>query len=218
MKILLACEESQRVCIEFRKLGHDAFSCDIKPCSGGHPEWHIQGDVSEILKIKWDMIIGFPPCTYLCRSSAVRMFSSPGVICPDRYEKAMKARAFFMSIYNADCPRIAVENPVALKCVDLPAPSQVIEPYQFGDPFSKKTCLWLKGLPPLKHTKICLEHRPFINGGTLGKIHKTKEYEYANNGTTRSKTFPGIAAAMATQWGDPDTPIYNHPIQLRLFA
>jgi hypothetical protein len=219
VKILLACEESQRVCLAFRELGHDSFSCDIKPCSGGHPEWHIKGDVSEILKEKWDMIIGFPPCTYMCVGSAVRMYPTSGVICPDRYAKAMQARDFFMSIYNAKCPRIAVENPVPLKCVGLPAHTQVIQPYQFGDPYSKKTCLWLRGLPKLKPTNICTEYQPYINGGG-GRLNKKnyKNKTFASGSTTRSKTFSGIAAAMAEQWGSVDTPISTHPVQLRLFT
>lgn len=165
MKVLVACEESQRVCIEFRRLGHEAYSCDVEPCSGGHPEWHLQQDVTQLLKMKWDMIIAFPPCTYLSKAGAVRMKVN-GEIVQERYKKAMKAKAFFMMFYNADCPRIAIENPTPMKLVELPPYDQVIQPYDFGHPYSKRTCLWLKGLPPLFATEIILDYEPYVNGGS----------------------------------------------------
>lgn len=202
MRILIACEESQTVCKEFRALGHEAYSADIIDCSGGHPKWHIKGDVLEILNDRWDMIIAFPPCTYMTNGGAVRMYPTKGNIDHIRFEKAMKAKQFFMSILEANCPRIAIENPMPMKCVGLPEKSQVIQPYQFGDPFSKRTYLWLKGLPNLEHTNVLTEYQPFINGGG-GRLHKDnyKDKKFANGGAKRSKTFKGIAKAMANQWG-----------------
>lgn len=147
MKILVACEESQAVTIEMRRLGHEAYSCDILPCSGGHPEWHLQVDALELLKMKWDMIIAHPPCTYLTNAGAVRMRVN-GEIQEERYAKAMEAKEFFLRFLNADCERIAVENPTPMKLVGLPEYTQAIQPYWFGHPYSKRTCLWLKGLPP----------------------------------------------------------------------
>ena len=204
MRVLLACEESQAVCKEFRALGHEAYSCDTQECSGGHPEWHIQGDAAEVLAQQWDMIIAFPPCTYLTNGGAVRMYPTKGNIDPVRFEKAMEAKEFFMLFYNADCPRICIENPMPMNCVGLPTKDQVIQPYQFGDPFSKRTYLWLKGLAPLEHTDVLDTYRPFINGGG-GRLNKPNYVggEFRNGSKARSKTFPGIAAAMASQWGTP---------------
>lgn len=218
MNVLIACEESQRVCIEFRKLGHRAFSCDIMECSGGHPEWHIQSDVLPLLNgrtefvtmdgkdhtiaDKWDMIIAFPPCTYMSKAGACRMFPHSGQLDHDRFIKAMAAKEFFMAIYNADCEKKAIENPTPLKVVGLPNSSQVIQPYQFGHPYSKRTLLWLKGLPPLESTSVLGSYAPYVasntskfakgGGGSLG---------VAKVALDRSKTFPGVAKAMAEQWG-----------------
>lgn len=222
MKILIACEESQRVCIEMRKLGHEAYSCDVQEPSGGHPEWHILGDVLEVLNPydcwnessirfetmdkkehivpRWDMIIAHPPCTYLSAAGAVRLYNSEHEIKDwQRYREGQKAAIFFNSILDADCDRIAVENPVPLKVFGLPKYSQIIQPYMFGDPWNKKTCLWLNGLPKLEPTNIV---KP--KGYWIGAHGKDK----APNGMikgfrdqkTRSKTFPGIARAMAEQW------------------
>lgn len=137
MRVLVACEESQRVCIEFRRLGHEAYSCDIEPCSGGHPEWHLQQDVAELLKIKWDLIIAHPPCTYLSNAGA-RFLYPEGILNEERLQKGLKAKEFFMKLWNADCPRVAVENPIPSKIYDLPEYSQIIQPYEFGHPYSKK--------------------------------------------------------------------------------
>ncbi len=217
MKVLVACEESQRVCMEFRGLGHEAYSCDTQPCSGGHPEWHIQADVLPLLDgncefqtadgevhridAKWDMIIGFPPCTYFSTAGASRLYHG-GKLDKARYEKGLKMRKLFMAIYGADCKRIAIENPTPLKIWDLPKETQVIQPYDFGHPYSKRTCLWLKGLPPLFSTEIVWPYIPYVDGGNKradgshrrvrGKVRNQKD---------RSKTFPGIAKAMAEQWG-----------------
>ena len=201
MKVLVACEESQAVTKELRKLGHEAYSCDIIPCSGGHPEWHIQVDARELLKMKWDMIIAHPPCTYLTNAGAVRM-RVKGEIQPERYAKAMEAKSFFMQFYNADCPRIAVENPTPMKIVGLPPYTQAIQPYQFGHHYSKRTCLWLKGLPKLVPTEIIDRHEPYVNGGCKDAHGNYRKFQGRKDRDplTRSKTFPGIAKAMAEQW------------------
>lgn len=201
MKILVACEESQAVTIELRKLGHEAYSCDIQDCSGGHPEWHLQCDALEMLKMKWDMIIAFPPCTYMTNAGAVRMRVN-GVIVKERYEKAMEAKKFFMKFYNANCSKIAIENPTPMKLIGLPPYQQAIQPYQFGHPYSKRTCLWLKGLPLLKPTKILTEHEPFVNGGCKDANGNYRRFQgrKERDPKSRSKTFQGIAQAMAEQW------------------
>ena len=201
MKILVACEESQAVTIQLRKLGHEAYSCDIQDCSGGHPEWHLQCDALEMLKMKWDMIIAFPPCTYMTNAGAVRMRVN-GIIVKERYEKAMEAKKFFMKFYNANCSKIAIENPTPMKLIGLPPYQQAIQPYQFGHPYSKRTCLWLKGLPLLKPTKILTEHEPFVNGGCKDANGNYRRFQgrKERDPKSRSKTFQGIAQAMAEQW------------------
>lgn len=228
MKVLVACEESQAVCKAFRAKGHEAYSCDIQECSGGCPEWHICGDVIPLLgggcefetmdglkhKIdgKWDLIIAHPPCTYLTNGGAVRMFRQEKKKFPpygdfqmvnvERLKQGMQARDFFMSVLNADCDRIAVENPIPMSIYMLPKCQQVIQPYMFGDPYSKKTCLWLKGLAPLFSTGILAEYQPLINGGG-GRLERPnyKGKKFAEGSKQRSKTFHGIAKAMADQWG-----------------
>lgn len=201
MRVLVACEESQAVTKELRRLGHEAYSCDIEPCSGGHPEWHLQQDVTQLLKIRWDMIIAFPPCTYMTNAAAVRM-RVKGEIVQERYQKAMEAKAFFMQIMNADCEKIAIENPTPMKLIGLPPCTQAIQPYEFGHPYSKRTCLWLKGLPKLEPTEILENHEPYINGGykdTHGNYRRFQGRK-ERDPKTRAKTFPGIAKAMAEQW------------------
>ena len=193
MKILVACEESQRVCIELRKLGHEAYSCDILPCSGGHPEWHLQQDVRPLLNEKWDMIIAFPPCTYLSNAGARHLYKG-GILNEDRYKKGLLAKELFMTIYNANCPKIAIENPTPSKIYELPEKTQVIQPWQFGHPHSKRTQLWLKGLPKLIPTNIVeVESSCRKAGNWFNKGGKDRQIN-------RSKTFPGIAKAMADQW------------------
>lgn len=207
MRILVACEESQAVTKEFRKLGHQAFSCDILECSGGHPEWHLQQDVTELLKQKWDMIIAFPPCTYLTVSGLHWNKRNP-----ERANKTEKAIDFFMMFANADCEKIAIENPVGCISTRWRKPNQIIHPYQFGSDASKKTCLWLKGLPNLKKTEII---QPRIIDGkkrwanqmdngqniTLNEKGKVCGWNTEEIKKIRSKTYPGIAKAMAEQWG-----------------
>lgn len=201
-RILVACEESQAVTLELRKLGHEAYSCDILECSGGHPEWHLQQDVTGLLKEKWDMVIAFPPCTYLSNAGACRLYPKKGQLDPVRYKKGLEAKEFFLSILNADCPKIAVENPVSSKVFNIPKHSQEIQPYMFGHPYTKKTRLWLKGLPELIPTNIVTPIGPYVPAGT-GRKDKSK-YGAAKRGEdakNRSKTFVGIAKAMAEQWG-----------------
>ena len=184
MKILVACEESQAVTIELRRLGHEAYSCDIIPCSGGHPEWHLQVDALGLLKMKWDMILAFPPCTHLAVSGA-RYFEQKR---KDGRQQA--AIDFFMRFANSDCPRIAIENPVGIMSTVWKKPDQIIQPWQFGHGETKKTCLWLKGLPPLIPTEIV--------EGREQRIWKMPPSE--DRAKNRAKTFPGIARAMAEQW------------------
>jgi len=207
LKVLVACEESQRVCIAFRERGHEAYSCDLQDCSGGHPEWHIKGDALETIKsCEWDLIIAHPPCTYLSNAGACRLYPKAGELDMDRFRKGLAAKEFFLEIYNANCKRIAIENPIPSSVYSLPPYSQIIEPYEHGDPYTKKTCLWLKGLPELVPTNIVKPIGPYVcgnaeiwkrqaaNGVVIGKEKSQKH---------RSKTFPGIARAMAEQWGDP---------------
>lgn len=211
MKILIACEESQRVCAAFRELGQEAYSCDIQECSGGHPEWHILGDVLSILNGntkfitqdstlheisgKWDLIIAHPPCTYISNAGARHLYKG-GVLQEERYKKGIKAKEFFMKIYNADCKKICVENPIPIRIFELPKYTQIIQPYEFGHPFQKRTCLWLKGLPKLKPTHIIPKEdtqstRIAGNWFNLGGIKRA---------INRAKTFEGVARAMAEQW------------------
>ena len=196
MKVLIACEESQAVCKAFRELGHEAYSCDILECSGGHPEWHIQGDVLEIINDNWDLIIAHPPCTYLSNAAARHLF--PGkVLNQERYEKGLEAKEFFMKLLNAPCKRIVVETPTPSKIFELPKHTQVIQPYEFGHQYTKRTLLWIKGLPELVPTEIVdvpKRRNTKIPGNWFNKGGKERQ-------RNRSKTFPGIAKAMALQWG-----------------
>lgn len=226
MRVLIACEESQRACMAFRERGHEAYSCDIQECSGGHPEWHILGDVLPLLNghceftlqngktdrqtDRWDLIIAHPPCTYLTVSGN-RWFNV------ERYgEKAIKriqdredGAKFFMEFVNADCDRIVIENPIGCMSKRYKKPTQIIQPYFFGDKVRKPTCLWIKGLQPLIPTnmvepEIINDGRSTYSGAAYyvkdenGKILSWKDPRTAKE---RSKTFPGIAKAMAEQWG-----------------
>jgi hypothetical protein len=227
MNVLIACEESQEVCKAFRERGHRAFSCDIQECSGGHPEWHIQNDVLRVLNQvdhgnnylpaiwfktmdgdfheieKWDLIIAHPPCTYLSNAGA-RWLWAGHKLNLERYAKGLDAKEFFMKFYNADCQRICIENPIPSSAYNLPECTQFVQPYEYGHPYSKKTCLWLKGLPPLKPTEIIEDHKPFVSSGSYSKTHDPKYKGTSRKGgsaKSRSKTFTGIAKAMAEQWG-----------------
>lgn len=227
MRVLVACEESQVVCKAFREKGHEAYSCDIQECSGGHPEWHIQGDVLKILNPsktfenemsgiefftmdgelhsfvgKWDLIIAHPPCTYLSNAGAARLYPKKWQLNQERYQQGLKAKEFLMIIYNADCDRIAIENPIPTKVFGLPPYTQTIQPYEYGHQYSKKTCLWLKGLPKLQPTEIVTENIiSWVSGGS--KDHKGNKRKNCGmtfrDSKTKSKTFSGIAKAMADQ-------------------
>ena len=221
MKVLVACEESQAVTKEFRALGHEAYSCDIIDCSGGHPEWHIKQDVLHLIggncefasmdgqlhsiPGKWDMIIAFPPCTYLTvtgnRWFNVERYGEKAIQRQKDREESIK---FFMAFANADCHRIAIENPIGVMSTAYRKPNQIIHPYMFGDPERKATCLWLKGLSELKPTNIIKPNIiAYKNGkGTDSPWHiNTMGLPKDERAKLRSKTFPGIAKAMAEQWG-----------------
>lgn len=156
MNVLIACEESQTITIEMRKLGHQAFSCDLQKPSGEHPEWHVKGDVLDILRspatfltmdgtkyegITWDLIIAHPPCTYLSNAGACRLYPRKGQLDQERYTRGLRAKTFFMEIYQTCCEHICIENPVPSKVYELPKYTQIIQPYEYGHPYSKKTCL-----------------------------------------------------------------------------
>lgn len=210
MRILVACEESQAVTIELRRLGHEAYSCDIQLCSGGHPEWHLQVDALELLKMKWDMIIAHPPCTYLTNAGARHLWAG-GKLNQERYALGLEAKEFFMNFYNADCEHIAVENPIPSKVYELPSYTQIIQPYEYGHPHTKKTCLWLKGLPKLEPTNIVepIKGRRFQqkNGNWRYSCWEMDQKHSTDRAKERSKPFPGIARAMAEQWaGNITTP------------
>lgn len=194
MKILVACEESQEVTKAFRDKGHEAYSCDIEPCSGGHPEWHIQRDVTDILYQDWDMIIAFPPCTYISNAGAKHLYKNH-ILNKERYEKGLKAKEFFMLFYNHPCKKRVIENPVSSKIYEIPEYSQEVQPYYFGHPVQKKTRLWIRGLPELKPTKIV---KPVSNCHEAGTWFMKGGRNRQKN---RAKTFKGLAEAMAEQWG-----------------
>jgi hypothetical protein len=223
MKVLVACEESQEVCKAFREKGHEAYSCDIQECSGGHTEWHIQSDVLPLLNGncefktidgqkhsidgKWDLIIAHPPCTYLTVTGN-RWFNVErcGDKAVQRIKDRKEAAKFFMAFANADCDHIAIENPVGYMSTYWRKPDQIIQPWMFGDAEEKKTCLWLKGLPNLIETNIVTppDRVRFNSGKSMPKWyadawHLSKE----ERSKLRSKTFPGIAKAMANQWAGP---------------
>ena len=185
MRILVACEESQAVTTELRRLGHEAYSCDLLPCGGGGcPQWHIQVDAIELLKIKWDMVLAFPPCTHLAVSGA-RYFEEKR---KDGRQQA--AIEFFMKFANCDCPRIAIENPIGIMSTQYRKPDQIIQPWQFGHGETKATCLWLKGLPPLVPTDI-------VDGREQRVWRMPPSPDRAK---LRARTYKGIARAMAEQW------------------
>ena len=231
LNVLIACEESQRVCNEFRKLGHNAYSCDILPSSGGHPEWHFKQDIFEIIENnggiletgeeryiagKWDVMIAHPPCTFLAVSGAkwyyhpndkLLPFSErrPHPKFPNRAKDREDGVEFFMKLSNVDIDYIAIENPVGIMSTRWRKPDQIVQPYHFGDNASKKTCLWLKNLPPLEYTDVVDpgEYIEFKSGKKIAKwysdgLTKTKTPEERR--TWRSKTFPGFAKAIAEQW------------------
>ncbi len=232
LNILVACEESQAVCKAFRALGHNAYSCDLLECSGGHPEWHFAHDITTVLNRtnltlqngeqaiingEWDIMIGHPPCTYLAVSGAKWYYHPddknlpieqrrPHPKFPNRAKDREDGAAFFMLLANADVKRLAIENPVGIMSKRWRKPNQTIQPYMFGDPFSKGTCLWLKNLRELHPSKETDDHGEWITFGSGKKLPKwysdglTKSKSPEERRTLRSKTFPGIARAIAEQW------------------
>jgi hypothetical protein len=233
MRVLVACEESQAVCKAFRERGHEAYSCDIIECSGGHPEWHIQGDVLGLLNPqkqsiptaawhgfkfrtmdgvmhcidgRWDLIIAHPPCTYLSNAGAARLykkFDGKSYCELERLNKGFDAKEFFMAFFNAQADKIAIENPIPSGVYRLPPYTQIIQPYEHGHIYSKKTCLWLKGLPKIEPTNIVEPICSWVSGGSKdshGNKRKNRGTTFRDS-KTKSKTFPGIAKAMAEQWG-----------------
>lgn len=234
MNILIACEESQTVCKAFRRLGHNAYSCDIIECSGGHPEWHFHEDVFEIIKNKgghlqdgniyylpkdeeWDLMVAHPPCTYLSVSGARWLYHPDDADLPTsqrrehpnhlgRREKQEYAKNFFMNLTQTNIKRWAIENPVGLMSSVYRKPDQIVQPYWFGDSASKKTCLWLHNLPPLEPTNIVEEGERVVlsSGRSLPKWYSDSfntKISTEERRKLRSKTFPGIANAIAEQWG-----------------
>ena len=203
MKVLIACEESQTVCKAFREKGHEAYSCDIQECSGGHPEWHIKGDVLPLLKQQWDLIIAHPPCTRL--TVAANKYYKPEYAerFPSIHQDRKDAIEFFLEFTRCNCPKVAIENPIGIMSTVYKKPEQIIQPYQFGHTERKATCLWLKGLTKLKPTNIVepdiIVHK---SGKTDSRLHyETLKLPKQERAKARSKTFQGIANAMAEQWG-----------------
>lgn len=218
MKVLIACEESQEVCKAFRALGHEAYSCDIQEPSGRHPEWHILGDALKAIEGgqlstmdgkthdigRWDLLIAHPPCTYLTSAGSMRLIridpSGQKWINAERYYHMREAAEFFKMILRADIPMICVENPAPMHICELPEYSQIIQPYMFGHPYTKRTCLWLKNLLPLEPTQVVTPNARWVDTGH-GRTTRTKLDGLKLSAKDRSKTFPGIARAMAEQWG-----------------
>ena len=221
MKVLVACEESQTVCKAFREKGHEAYSCDIMECSGGHNEWHIMQDVIPLLngncefetvdgtnhkvESEWDLIIAHPPCTYLTGAGACNIPKHP-----ERIPLGFEAAEFFLKILNADCDKIVVENPPPMKRFNLPKYNQLVRPYMFGESNNKPICLWIKGVEELKPTNIVEKDKDIVRWVHKATGQKKSCSKWYNTNTSqhskhRSKTFEGIAQAMAEQWGDHPT-------------
>lgn len=194
MRVLLACEESQACCVEFRRKGHEAYSCDLLPCSGRFPQWHIQADALEVCKMDWDMVIAFPPCTHLV-SSGARWFDAK-----HRDGRQQMAIGFFLAFTCLNhVPLVAIENPVGIMSGLYRKPDQIIQPWQFGHPETKATCMWLKGLPPLVPTDDVRTEMEALPYKVAHRVHSMPQS--ADRAALRSKTYPGIAKAMADQWG-----------------
>ena len=222
MKVLIACEESQTVCKAFQERGHEAYSCDIQEPSGGHPEWHILGDALEVLKGgvivtmdgvahdvgRWDLVIAHPPCTFISNAGACRLYPRKGQLDWKRFSDGLKGKLFFMAFYLYGwfgVGKIVIENPVPSRVFEMPEHTQVVQPYEYGDPWSKKTLLWEFGVKPLVPTNVLTEYRPFVSCGTSrnkGNRGKAGVSRAGGASRARSKFSPGIAAAMAEQWGE----------------
>ena len=221
MKILVACEESQAVTIVARKYGHEAYSCDIIECSGGHPEWHIKGNVIPLLNGccsfqtcdgvsheidgRWDMIIAFPPCTKTSNAGARHLWKG-GKLNLQRYYEGMCGRALFETIRHADCEVIIVENPTPSRIFEFPEPTQAVQPFEYGHPFTKKTLLWIKGRGKLRPTNIVKPEKTWCPSGSYSGKHgeQHKGMFTTDRAKNRAKTFSGIAEAMITQWAGED--------------
>jgi hypothetical protein len=232
MNVLIACEESQTVCASFRKLGFNAYSCDLVECSGGHPEWHLLGDALDVIKNnggitqdgnlvlvdKWHLMIAHPPCTYLTSSGAKWYYHPedkhlpiedrrPHPKFPNRKQDQEDGANFFMALMNANIDYIAVENPVGVMSTRYRKPDQIVQPFMFGNSARKTTCLWLKGLPPLEATELVSQGESIVfrSGKKMPKWYcdaLTNAKTDAERRKLRSKTFDGIAQAMAQQWGE----------------
>jgi|TARA_R110002153_G_scaffold4568_5_gene21362 hypothetical protein len=211
LKVLVACEESQAVTKAFRKLGHRAYSCDLLPCSGGHPEWHLQGDAIELANsADWDLMIAHPPCTYLAVSGARWLYNKDGTRNEERFVNQAKGLAFVRQLMDAPIDYIVIENPVSVISSQIRKPNQIVQPYHFGDEASKKTCLWTKNLPDLIHTNVVGkgEMKEWVDKKSGKTKRQAKWYFDAlskaktpeERRTLRSKTFDGIANAMAEQY------------------
>lgn len=218
MRVLVACEESQVVCTAFRRRWHEAYSADIQEPSGGHPEWHILGDVLPILNGRcsfktmdgcehevsgrWDMILAFVPCTKTSNAGARHLYKG-GVLNIPRFYEGLCGKALFMAVWMADCEKIVIENPTPSKIFEYPTPTQTIQPYMFGHPYTKKTLLWEKGVPPLEPTNIVVPERTWCPSGSYSGKHneKHKGMFTRDRAKNRSKTFYGVGEAMAEQWG-----------------
>lgn len=222
-KVLIACEESQAITKEFRALGVEAYSCDLLPCSGGHPEWHIQGDaIQEAYSGKYDLMIAHPPCTYLAVSGAGWMYNKDGTINKERRANQEDALDFVASLMEAPIDYIAIENPVSVISTRIRKPDQIIHPWQFGDEAEKSTCLWLKNLPHIKPTDI-VGKGEFFEWTDKNGVKKRQSQWYYNalseaktaeeRRTLRSKTFQGMAKAIADQWKD----YSSFPIQRTIY-
>ena len=217
MKILIACEESQAVCTEMRRLGHDTYSCDIQECSGGHPEWHIMGDVLPLLngqcefttmdgeahriEGRWDMIIAHPPCTKTSNAGARHLYKGGELNIP-RYYEGLCGKALFMAIWAADCERVIIENPLPSRIFAFPPETQRIQPFEYGDPYTKLTLLWERGVERLVPTNIVEPTATWCPSGSYSHKHGERHRGMftTDRAKNRSKTFPGIARAMAEQW------------------
>ena len=220
MKVLIACEESQRVCKAFREHGHEAYSCDIQEPSGGHPEWHIMNDCIPLIDGncrfktmdgqmhtidgKWDLLIAHPPCTYISNAGARHLYKGgTHTLNEERLRKGIEASHFFLRFLWANCDKIAVENPIPSSVYCLPKYTQIIQPFMFGHPYTKRTCLWLKNLPLLQATNVVEPVATWCPSGSYSKKHGEKHRGMftTDRARNRAKTFVGIAEAMAEQWG-----------------
>lgn len=203
MKVLVCCEESQVVTSAFRSLGHDAFSCDLLPTSGPFPEFHFQCDCREFFPFdSFDLVISHPPCTFLSNAGA-RWLYRGGQLDLSRYEFGLAACSFFNLFFQSQSRYLCIENPLPSRIFHLPVPSQIVQPYEFGDPWSKRTLLWLRDLPLLQPTDVLSDYLPYCSSGSYTRSHDSRYKGFSRSGgaaRVRSRSFPGIAAAMAAQW------------------